>query len=78
MTDAQLNSGLSCAQDMIYSLRVLESLELQVKPPILLEIDNCGTFDLANNWNISGRTRHIETLHNYLRGLKEEGYLVVK
>ena len=48
----------------MYALRVLELLELQVKPPMLLEIDNSGTVDLVKNWSVAVRTRHIETLHN--------------
>ena len=59
-----MNSGVSCAQDMMYALRVHKLLELQVKPPMLLEIDNSGTVDLVKNWSVAVRTRHIETLHN--------------
>ena len=33
---------------------------------------------LENNWSVGGRTRHIETRHQYLHELKEEGYLVVR
>ena len=56
-----MNSGVSCAQDMMYSLRVLESLELKFKLPMLLEIDNSGTVDLGNIWRVGGRICHIET-----------------
>ena len=59
-----MNSGVSCPQDMMYALRVLELLDMQVKPPMLLDIDNSGTVDLLNNWSVGVRTRHIETLHN--------------
>ena len=31
MTESELNAGVSCAQDMMHALRLLESLELQVK-----------------------------------------------
>ena len=72
-----MNSGVSCAQDMMYDLRVLELLELQVKPPMLLEIDNSGTVHLKNNWIVGGRTHHIETQHQYIHKLKEGVYLVV-
>ena len=59
-----MNSGVSCAQDVIYALRVLELMELQVKPPMLLDIVNRGTVDLLNNWSVGVRTRHIEANHN--------------
>ena len=40
-----MNSGVYWAQDMMYAFRVLELMDLQVKPPMLLEIDNRGTMD---------------------------------
>ena len=55
-----MNSGVSCAQYMMYALRVIKSLELQVELPMLLKIENSGTVDLAKNWSVDGRTRNIE------------------
>ena len=40
-----------------------------------LGIDNKGSVDLANNWSIGGRTRHIEVKQHFLRELKEEGLI---
>jgi hypothetical protein len=60
-TEAELISGTECAQDMLYSMRVVESLGLKVKKRMILDIDNKGAGDIANNWSVSGRTRHIDT-----------------
>ena len=38
-----------------------------------LEMDNKGAVDLANNWSVGGRTRHMEVKQLFLRELKEEG-----
>jgi hypothetical protein len=38
----------------------MESIGLKVKKLMILKIDNKGAVDLANNWSIGGRTRHIE------------------
>ena len=58
--EAELDAGVSCAQYMMYALRVIKSLELQVELPMLLKIENSGTVDLAKNWSVDGRTRNIE------------------
>ena len=42
---------------------------------MILEIDNKGAVDLANNWSSGGRTRHVKL--NFLRDLKEEGLIKV-
>jgi hypothetical protein len=57
-TEAELMSGTECAQGMLCSMRIVESLGLEVKKPMILEIENKGAIDIANNWSIGGRTRH--------------------
>jgi hypothetical protein len=64
VTSAELVSGTQCAQDMLFSIsskkkfkdarRVLESMSLKVKKPMILEIDNKGAVDLSKNWSVSG------------------------
>jgi len=44
---------------------------LKVKLPIILEMDNRGAVDLANNWSIVGHTRHVNVRQFFLRELKE-------
>jgi hypothetical protein len=70
-TEAELMSGTECAQDMLYSMRVVKSLGLKVKKPMILEINNKGTLDIANNWSVGDKTRHIDTRFYFLRELKE-------
>ena len=41
------------------------------------EIDNKGMVDLANNWSVGGRTRHIDVRQVFLRELKEAGIFIV-
>jgi hypothetical protein len=54
------SSLLSGRRDMLFIMRVLESLGLLVEKPMILKVNNQGAVDLANNWSIEGRTRHIE------------------
>jgi hypothetical protein len=74
-TEAELISGTECAQDMLYSMRVVESLGLKVKKPMILEIHNKGAVDIANNWSVGGRTRHIDTRFYFLRELNEDNLI---
>jgi hypothetical protein len=39
-TEAELISGTDCAQDMMFAMRVLESMGLRVKKKMVLHIDN--------------------------------------
>jgi hypothetical protein len=76
VTEAEFVSACETAQDMLFAMRVLESMGLNVNKPMRLEMDNQGAVDLANGWSAAGRTRHISTRINFLRELKEEGLIV--
>jgi hypothetical protein len=78
VTEAESAAGVMVAQDMLYVYRLLESTGLSVELPMLLEIDNKGAVDLANNWSVGGRTRHVDVRNHFLRELKDEGLIVVK
>ena len=45
---------------------------------MVLEMDNKGAVDLANNTSVVGRTCHVDVRQHFLRQLKEEGLLVIK
>ena len=66
------------AHDLICALVVVSSIGHQVELPMLLEMDNKGAVNLANNWSVGGRTRHMDVPNNFLRDLKGEGLLIVR
>jgi hypothetical protein len=77
VTESELVAAVSAAQDMLYEMRVLESIGLKVQLPMVLEVDNKGVVDLANNWSVGGCTHHISVHVNFLQELKEQGLLDV-
>jgi hypothetical protein len=76
--EAEAMAAASCVMDMLYGKEFLESLGLQVKLPMVLEMDNKGAVDLFNGWSVSGNTRHISTRICFIRELKEAGTLNIK
>jgi hypothetical protein len=78
VTEAELVSATQCAQDMLFIMRILESIGLKVQKPMVLEIDNKGAVDLAHNWSVGGRTRHDSVRQNFLRELEEQEIVTVK
>jgi hypothetical protein len=78
VTEAELAAATQCAQDMLFAMRVIESVGLKVKKPMILEVDNKGAKDLTHNWSVGGRTRHVNVREWFLRDLKEEGIITVK
>ena len=77
VTEAESAAGVSEVQDMMYVYRLLKSMGLRVKLPMILEMDNKGAVDLANNLSVAGQTRHVDVRIYYLQELKDAGLLRV-
>lgn len=58
-------------------MRILNSVGLKVKLPMILYVDNKGAVDICNNWSVGGCTQHVEVKQSFLRELKEQGILEV-
>jgi hypothetical protein len=65
--EAEVAAGVECAQDMIFTMRLIESIRLKVKLPMLFKMDDKDAVDLANNCSIGGQSRHVETQMYFLR-----------
>ena len=76
-TEAELNAALLEAMDMMLAYYIMRGLKLTVELPIKLYVGNQGAVQLANNWSVGRRTRHVGTKTNYLRLLKEMGFLII-
>ena len=50
ITKAELYSATMCAQDMLFVMRIMNSMGLKVKLPMKLKINNSGADDLVHNW----------------------------
>ena len=69
-------AAVTCAQDMMYAKNIIESLELEVELPMVLELGNREAVALINSWSVGGRTQHTGVRLNYLPELKEQGVMV--
>jgi hypothetical protein len=78
VTEAEFVACVEVVQNMLFARRILESLELKVKMPMVVDVDNFGAVDLANSWTAAGHTRHTATRINLLRELKEQGLISVQ
>ena len=72
MTEAELFAAVQCAHDMMHAMRIMETIGLKIEKPMKLYVDkNTDAVDIAHNWSVGGRTRHIEVKQYFLRELKE-------
>ena len=58
-TEAWLNASILEAMDTMMAYYIIWTLKLMVELPMKLYIDNKSAVDLANNWSIQGKLRHV-------------------
>lgn len=78
ITKTETAAGVMVAQDTLYFYRMMKSLALQVKLPMILEMNNLGAIDIVDSWIVDGRTHHVDIHNSFLRELKDQGFLLVK
>ena len=76
-TEAELYAAVLTAMDMMFIYHSMVSMGLTVELPMKLHCDNMGAVGYANSWSCGGRIKHVDIKMNYLRELKENGYLHV-
>ena len=77
-TEAEYVAMAACAMEMVFIKQVLESINFEVKLPMILYADNLGAISLAKNYSTGGRTKHIDIRHHYLRELISKGIIEVR
>ena len=76
VTEVELIALVQVVQEIIYVMRILESMHLKVKKPIVAESNNKDKIDLCNSWRVRGCAKCINIRYYFLRELKEEGMLI--
>jgi len=49
VTEAELYAAVQCAQDILFVWKIIKSIGLKTKLPMILELDNQWAVDIANN-----------------------------
>ena len=78
ITEAETIAIVQCVQELLYVMKLIESLKLKVKKPMIVYSDNKGAVDLINGWSIGGGTKHMDCRIMFLRELKEDGVIRVQ
>ena len=77
--EAEHISLAECSKEAMFVYHVLEFLEPGKRvPPVVLREDNEGAICLAQNPLSSGRTKHIDVRHHYIRDLVKRGRVQVE
>jgi len=68
-TEAECVAISKAVRKLKFIYQVMRSLEIEVKLPIRVNVDNVGAIFLAKNKNASEKTKHVDVRHHYVRKL---------
>ena len=59
-------------------MQLLQTLNIEVKLPITVYVDNVGAIWLSNNRTTSDRTKHIDIRTSFVKEYQEDGKIIIK
>ena len=65
-TEAECVAISEAVRKLKFIYQVMSSLEIEVKLPIRVNVDNVGAIFLAKNKNASEKTKHVDVRHHYV------------
>ena len=68
-TEAEYIALVNAAQEMIFTQMLLSEVDRSDEPGIIF-VDNTGAIFLVRNAQVSGRTKHIDVRHHFIRDLQ--------
>ena len=60
-------------QQMMAILQIIEFLDIKIKNPMTVKIDNVGAIYLANNQTVNGRTHNVNICYHFVHQLIKDG-----
>jgi hypothetical protein len=77
-TEAEYVAISEAAKEILFVLKVLKSMGIQIVSPVEVHVDNMGAIYMLDNPSSGGRTRHIDTRFHFVRELCEGPEPVLK
>jgi hypothetical protein len=74
-TEAEYYALSEAAKEIKFSIQVLVSINIQVKLPVVVHVDNIGAIFMSENVNATSQTKHIDERYYFICEYIEDGYI---
>ena len=76
-TEAEYVAISEVCREILFVAQILEFLNVKVKRPIVVRVDNVGAIYMANNQTTSQRTKHVDVRYHFVREYIEDGMVQI-
>ena len=77
MTEAEYMALSEVVKELKFIIQLLQIMNIEVKLPITLYVDNVGAIWLSNNRTTSDRTKHIDIRTSFVKEYQEDGKTII-
>ena len=77
-TEAEYMALSEVAKELKFIVQLLQTMNIEVKLPITVHVDNVGGIWLSNNRTTSDTTKHIDIRTSFVKEYHEDGKIIIK
>ena len=76
--EAEFYACAEAVKEVPFTVQLLRFLDIKVKTPVEVRVDNVGAIYMSQNQASSTRTRHMDTRWFYVNDMQDEEMIVIK
>ena len=77
-TEAEYMALSEVVKELKFIVQLLQTINIEVKLPITVYVDNVGAIWLSNNRTTSDRTKSIDIRTSFVKEYQEDGKIIIK
>ena len=77
ISEAEWIALSKAVKEIIFMMQLLESMEIKVKLPIIVRVDNIGAIFMSKNITTTSRSKHVDVRTKYINKDVEDGVLKI-
>jgi hypothetical protein len=76
-SEAEWYALSEAAKEVKFIAQILLMMDVLVQLPIVVRVDNVGAIFMSESHSTTGKTKHIDIRHNFMRQYVDEGFLKI-
>ena len=76
-SEAEYVALSEAAKDVKFVVQLLKTIGVQVKLPVIINVDNVGAIFMSENVSTTNRTKHVDVRYHFVREFIEDGFVKI-
>ena len=76
-SEAEYVALSEAAKDVKFVVQLLKSIGVEVRLPVVINVDNIGAIFMSENVSTTNRTKHVDVRYHFVREFIEDGFVKI-